>query len=136
MAKILNDADFSRRMPREHLAQDHDAASRPSPAIDQHVAWIHHTVLGGRQSSILDLGCGPGFYTHRFVKLGHACKGIDFGPASIDYARQNHAGVFVLGNVLTEEYGAGYDLVCRSTANSTPSPPNLPSALWRKRTRR
>ncbi len=107
-----NDADFSRRMLREHLAQDHDAASRPSPAIDQHVAWIHHTVLGGRQSSILDLGCGPGFYTHRFVKLGHACKGIDFGPASIDYARQHHAGVFVLGNVLTEEYGTGYDLVC------------------------
>lgn len=107
-----NDAEFSRRMLREHLTQEHDAASRPFPIIDQQVAWIHRTVLGGRQSSILDLGCGPGFYVHRFARLGHACKGIDFGPASIDYARQHHAGVFVLGDVLAEEYGTECDLIC------------------------
>ena len=83
-----DDPDFSRRMLREHLSQEHDAASRRTPQIDQGVAWIHATVLHGQPSSILDLGCGPGFYTHRFVNLGHTCVGIDFGPASIEYARR------------------------------------------------
>lgn len=107
-----HDTDFSRRMLREHLMQDHDLASRRLSIIDQQVAWIHRTVLGGQESSILDLGCGPGFYTHRFVNLGHSCTGIDFSPASIEYARTHHAGNFVLGDVETEEYGAGYDLIC------------------------
>ena len=107
-----HDADFSRRMLREHLTQEHDLASRRLSIIDQHAAWIHCAVLGGRQSSILDLGCGPGFYTHRLAELGHSCTGIDFGPASIEYARQHHAGTYVLGDVEQEQYGAGYDLVC------------------------
>jgi SAM-dependent methyltransferase len=107
-----HDADFSRRMLREHLTQDHDLASRRLSMIDQHVAWIHDSVLGGRQSSILDLGCGPGLYTHRFVNLGHSCVGLDFSPASIAYALEHHAGNFVLADMETGEYGAGYDLIC------------------------
>lgn len=87
-----HDADFSRRMLREHLSQDHDAASRRYPQIDRAVAWIHEIVLGGRPSSILDLACGPGFYTHRFTGLGHTCIGIDFGPASIEYAVNASSG--------------------------------------------
>ena len=79
---------FSKRMLREHLRQDHDAASRRSEKIDQHVAWIHDEVLSGHNTKILDLGCGPGLYSSRLAKLGHDCTGIDFSPASITYAQE------------------------------------------------
>jgi ubiquinone/menaquinone biosynthesis C-methylase UbiE len=105
--------EFSRRMLREHLSQKHDAASRRTPIIKKHVAWIHSFVLGGKPSHILDLGCGPGLYSARLSKLGHACRGIDFGPASIEYAVK-HAPEncsFTLGDVRTTDFGSGYDLV-------------------------
>ena len=60
-----DDPDFSRRMLAEHLSQDHDLASRRTEWIDRQVAWIHQDLLKGRPVRILDLGCGPGFYSHR-----------------------------------------------------------------------
>ncbi len=50
-----NDSDFSKRMLREHLAQNHDRASRRAIIIDEQVAWIHESLLGGRASRVLDL---------------------------------------------------------------------------------
>jgi SAM-dependent methyltransferase len=78
--------------------------------IDLHVAWIHRGVLGEKPATVLDLGCGPGFYADRLSPLGHTVTGIDISPASIDYARQHHAGTFLLGDVLTQDFGTGYDL--------------------------
>lgn len=86
-----NDSAFSNRMLREHLSQQHDAASRRFAVIDQHVAWIDG-LLPQRAAHILDLGCGPGLYTSRLARLGHRCVGIDFSPASIAYAREQAAG--------------------------------------------
>ena len=108
-----NDPDFSRRMLKEHLSQKHDAASRRTPTIKKHVDWIHRFVLDGKPSRILDLGCGPGLYSARLAALGHACHGIDFGPASIEYA-VDHAPEncsYTLGDVRTTDFGSGYDLV-------------------------
>jgi SAM-dependent methyltransferase len=107
-----NDPDFSKRMLKEHLSQAHDAASRRAPTIKKHVNWIHQTVLGGRPSHILDLGCGPGLYSSRLAALGHTCHGIDFSPASIAYAKK-HADKrcqFTLADVRTADYGQGFDL--------------------------
>lgn len=70
-----------------HLCQDHDWASRRFDAIDRHVAWLT-SQLPDRGARILDLGCGPGLYAHRLARLGHRCVGIDFSPASIEYAQQ------------------------------------------------
>ncbi len=36
-----NEPGFSERMLKEHLTQEHDAASRRIEKIEQHVAWIH-----------------------------------------------------------------------------------------------
>jgi len=108
-----HDPDFSRRMLKEHLSQKHDAASRRIRTIEKHVDWIHKFVLDGKSSRILDLGCGPGLYNARLATLGHACHGIDFGPASIEYA-VDHAPegcTFTLGDIRTADFGAGYDLV-------------------------
>jgi len=108
-----NDPDFSKRMLKEHLSQKHDAASRRISTIKKQVDWIHGYLLDGRPSRILDLGCGPGLYAARLAALGHVCCGIDFGPASIEYA-VNHAPEncsFILGDVRTTDFGSGYDLV-------------------------
>lgn len=111
-----NDPGFSSRMLAEHLSQAHDAASRRFAIIDQQVAWIHSHVLGGETAPVLDLGCGPGFYTSRLARLGHACMGIDFGPASIAYAREEaeREGLDVsyqLADIREADFGAGYGLV-------------------------
>jgi SAM-dependent methyltransferase len=111
-----HDPNFSRRMLREHLSQAHDAASRRSIIIDEHVDWIHHAVLNNRSSRVLDLGCGPGLYSGRLAQRGHTCVGIDFSPASIEYARevarsQQLACDYRLEDVRHAEYGTGYDLV-------------------------
>jgi SAM-dependent methyltransferase len=110
-----NDPDFSRRMLREHLSQAHDAASRRAIIIDEQVEWIHREVLHNRSSRVLDLGCGPGLYSSRLARRGHTCVGIDFSPASIEYARdfaqaQQLDCEYQLADVRYAEYGTGYDL--------------------------
>ena len=109
-----DDADFSRRMLAEHLSQDHDMASRRSEWIDGQVEWIHGDLLGGQPASILDLGCGPGFYSHRLARRGHRCRGIDFGPASVEYAQEHNPDEsrceFVLGDIREVLFGGPHDL--------------------------
>ena len=112
-----DDPEFSRRMLHEHLSQTHDMASRRVSLIEHHVAWIHRSLLAESPGRVLDLGCGPGLYTSRLAALGHECFGIDFSPASIDYAQSNsdqnsnHAVTYRRGDVRRTVYGDGYDLV-------------------------
>lgn len=110
-----NEADFSRRMLREHLAQGHDQASRRFETIDAQVEWIHRRLLGGEATRVLDLACGPGLYAQRLALLGHEVRGIDFGPASIEYAKAQAektgtACEYVLGDLRDAEFGGGYGL--------------------------
>lgn len=104
---------FSERMLREHLSQSHDAASRRSEVIQQHVEWIHNDVLHGKPSRILDLGCGPGLYCAALARLGHVCAGVDFSPASIRHAREITQGLpceFIYGDLREADFGSGFDL--------------------------
>jgi SAM-dependent methyltransferase len=110
-----NDPGFSARMLQEHLSQEHDLASRRFETIDRQVSWIHSRLLGGRSSRILDLGCGPGFYCSRLASLDHECVGIDFAPASIEYAteqarREGLSCTYYLGDLRAAEFGGGFDL--------------------------
>lgn len=107
-----NEPEFSRRMLREHLSQEHDMASRRAALIDQHVAWIEAQVLPGRRAKILDLGCGPGLYANRLAAHGHTVTGIDFSPASIEYARAHGqpGARYIEGDVRAVDFGTGYDL--------------------------
>ena len=111
-----NEPGFSRRMLHEHLSQQHDRASRRAIVIRKHVDWIHREVLSGRPARILDLGCGPGLYTSQLAKLGHECTGVDFSPASIEYARESAraAGLqcsYQQMDIREADFGSGYDLV-------------------------
>jgi SAM-dependent methyltransferase len=110
-----HDPAFSARMLQEHLSQEHDAASRRQVKIDAHVAWIHEQFLAGQPTRILDLGCGPGLYASRLARLGHSCVGIDYGPASIAYARQVavEGGLdctYTEADIREADYGRGYGL--------------------------
>ncbi|MBI5303148.1 MAG: class I SAM-dependent methyltransferase [Chloroflexi bacterium] len=107
---------FSARMLNEHLSQQHDAASRRTPVIEQHVAWIHHDLLENQPTRILDLGCGPGLYASRLARRGHECVGIDFSPASIAYAREQAAAErlacrYIEADLRALDFGARYGLV-------------------------
>lgn len=111
-----NEPGFSERMLREHLSQNHNAASRRFEIIKQHVHWIHHTIIGEKATKILDLGCGPGFYSSLLGALGHECVGIDYSPASIAYARKyaeekQLSGTYIHQDIREAEYGEGYGLV-------------------------
>ncbi|MCJ7714961.1 MAG: methyltransferase domain-containing protein [Anaerolineales bacterium] len=111
-----NSPGFSERMLKEHLSQDHDAASRRFKTIDNHIDWIHNQVLKGIPTRILDLGCGPGLYTNRLAELGHSCVGIDFSPASITYASEKakEAGLdctYYLEDIRKADFGKDFGLV-------------------------
>ncbi|AHG21369.1 SAM-dependent methlyltransferase [Chania multitudinisentens RB-25] len=84
-----NDPAFSERMLQNHLAQEHDWASRRLSLIDRQVAWLQRQLSA--QAKILDLGCVPGLYLQRLARAGFQCTGVDFSPASINYARQQAA---------------------------------------------
>jgi SAM-dependent methyltransferase len=108
-----NEPTFSRRMLDEHLSQAHDMASRRTPTIVRQVEWIHANVFHAEPRRILDLGCGPGLYADPFVSRGHAYVGIDFSPASIEYARRNavESASFTEGDVRTVGFGQGHSAV-------------------------
>ena len=111
-----NEPGFSRRMLREHLSQSHHLASRRDEKIDAQVGWIHREALRCVSVKILDLGCGPGLYASRLARRGHRCVGIDFSPASIEYARAQASAEsldceYIHADIRTAEYGCGYGLV-------------------------
>jgi SAM-dependent methyltransferase len=128
--------DFSRRMLREHLNQNHDLASRRIEWIERQVAWIDGNLLRGRPSRILDLGCGPGFYLHRLTTLGHRCLGIDFGPASIEFAGQHNPDTsrcqFVLGDIRRSDFGGPFDLAMILFGELNVFSPREASAILRR----
>jgi SAM-dependent methyltransferase len=108
-----DDPAFSQRILREHLAQEHDAASRRKVKIKEQVDWIHRHILGAKPTNILDLGCGPGLYAAPFTGLGHTYTGIDFSPACIDFARENSPKgcTYQLGDIRSADFGNGYGLI-------------------------
>ncbi len=111
-----NEPQFSQRMLKEHLTQDHDLASRRTMRIEKQVEWIHSFVLGKKPGRILDLGCGPGFYAQRLCQIGHQVSGIDFSPASIGFAREHAAQAnlqvdYLEADIRGANFGDNFDLV-------------------------
>lgn len=110
-----HEPEFSRRMLEQHLSQAHDWASRRLAIVDRQVEWLARQ-LPGHHARILDLGCGPGLYLQRLARLGHACTGIDFSPASIAYAKAQAEAEklpieYVLADVRRHEIEGDFDLI-------------------------
>ena len=107
-----DDPDFSRRMLAEHLSQEHDLASRKREMIRTQVQWIHGHIYNSTPVKLLDIGCGPGLYIEQFAALDYNCCGIDFSPASIEYARNQlgEKAQLIIGDIRSVEFGSGYEL--------------------------
>ncbi len=82
-----DEPEFSARMLREHLTQDHGAASRKSGEITQQIEWIYKKLGLAPSDHLLDVTCGPGLYAVQFAQKGIRVTGTDFGPAALEYAR-------------------------------------------------
>jgi SAM-dependent methyltransferase len=83
-----NDPDFSGRMLREHLDESHGAASRTAAERTQQIDWLWAQLGLQPGMRLLDVTCGPGLYAVELARRGLTVTGIDFSPASIDFARQ------------------------------------------------
>lgn len=105
--------DFSRRMLVEHLSQEHDLASRKRETIRTQVHWIHEHICKSTPAKLLDVGCGPGLYIEQFAALDYDCCGIDFSPASIEYAKSQlgDKAKLIKVDIRSVDFGGGYDLV-------------------------
>jgi SAM-dependent methyltransferase len=108
------DSEFSERMLREHLSQNHDLASRREEFIQQQIRWIDEKISLESPKRILDLGCGPGLYAKQFADQGWTYRGIDISPASIEHAKSafGEYGEYEQGDVRSAPYGTGLDVVC------------------------
>lgn len=110
-----NAPEFSARILREHLSQDHHLASRKAEIIHAQTQWIAANILTTQAASILDLGCGPGLYSRELAGETNSYSGIDFSPASIGHAQQEYTipgrCEFTLGDVTKAEFGSSHDIV-------------------------
>jgi ubiquinone/menaquinone biosynthesis C-methylase UbiE len=88
-----DDPAFSERMLAQHLDQSHGAASRPLPELRALVQTMSAWLRLEPGMHLLDVTCGPGLYAAEFARRGLAVTGVDFGPASIRYARKHCAGL-------------------------------------------
>ena len=112
-----DDPDFSRRMLREHLDQSHGAASRQAAERAVQLNWFWDKLHLVPEQRLLDVTCGPGLYAVELARRGVQITGVDFGPASIDYAtslaaEQNVANhcQFILQDVRQMDFaGADFD---------------------------
>jgi len=103
-----HDPEFSRRMLREHLTQDHDMASRRMVKVRGHVAWIQRRFLAGAARRVR-------LYSQALARLGHTVVGIDYSPASIAYAREQAANEgascsFIESDLRDADFGQAFDL--------------------------
>lgn len=83
-----DDPDFSRRMLREHLDDSHGAASRQTTERELLLDWLWGKLDLQSGQHLLDVTCGPGLYDVELARRGLQVTGVDFGPASIEYAKR------------------------------------------------
>lgn len=83
---------------------------------EQSAAWLDALIKRLRiaPGSLLDAGCGDGFWTQLWSERGHACLGVDRNPIAIESARARcpSAAFFVADLALPmPALDHGYDLV-------------------------
>jgi ubiquinone/menaquinone biosynthesis C-methylase UbiE len=83
-----NDPVFSRRVLREHLDESHGAASRTAKERRLQIDWLWEKLGLFPEATLLDVTCGPGLYAVEFARRDCLVTGIDFSPASIEYANK------------------------------------------------
>ncbi len=86
--ELWNGSYTAQRMLDFHLNKDVDISSRKEEFITASVSWISRYFSLGKDSSVCDFGCGPGYYTTALARMGGKVTGIDISQNSIDYAKR------------------------------------------------
>jgi 2-polyprenyl-3-methyl-5-hydroxy-6-metoxy-1,4-benzoquinol methylase len=113
---LWTDEYTSSQMLSYHLNEEIDISSRNVEFINRSVEWIVSKFNVGKDTSIVDFGCGPGLYTTPLAKHQADVTGIDFSGRSIDYAKEVAASKrlsikYVKQNYLEFETQDRFDIV-------------------------
>jgi len=84
---LWTDEHTSAQMLSFHLNESIDVCSRNAGFIKRSVEWIASRFNIGKNTKIVDFGCGPGWYTTHLAKRLANVTGIDFSRRSIEYAK-------------------------------------------------
>jgi len=111
---LWTDDHISKEMLKSHLDRSHEGASRKKETVEKTVEWISTQLP--EKGRILDLGCGPGFYTTLLEERGFKVTGIDINAYSITYAieeaeKRDVVIDYQCLDYLKEDIGSGYDAV-------------------------
>jgi len=114
--EFWNDPYISTQLLKAHLDPNIDPASRNKNFMDRSIRWIVQKFNVTESSKILDLGCGPGLYTHELAKTGAHVTGIDVSTNSIEYAskkaKEENLGIeYINANYVTCDFKRKYDLI-------------------------
>lgn len=85
---IWTEEYIAKQMLEAHLNPDFDGASRRNLIIEKTIDYLAKKFIK-ENSSILDLGCGPGLYAEKLCRKGYKVTGIDFSENTINYAKRS-----------------------------------------------
>lgn len=99
-----------------HFDDSVNAVSRSATFMNNSVASMAAHFNLGKDSKVIDFGCGPGLYTTRLAKFGAQVTGIDFSKHSLDYAKklaktENVDVKYLCEDYLEVELEEKYDLI-------------------------
>ena len=115
-SKLWDDPYISKKMLEIHLDPEFDAASRTYEFIEESIEWLVNSIFEEDENKILDLGCGPGFYSKRLAEKGYSVTGIDLSKNSIEYAKSQVENTdldieYIRQDFLKMDYENEFDIV-------------------------
>lgn len=115
-SKLWDDPYISKKMLEIHLDPEFDAASRTYEFIEESIEWLVNSIFEEDENKILDLGCGPGFYSKRLAEKGYSVTGIDLSKNSIEYAKSQVENTdldieYIRQDFLKMDYEDEFDIV-------------------------
>lgn len=84
--EIWLDSDRADIVLEGHFDENIPGGSKGSEFIAETVEFISTIAPVENYKKIIDLGCGPGLYSHKLAYRGYDVVGVDFNKTSIDYA--------------------------------------------------
>ena len=114
--KFWDDEYISEQMLKLHLNPEMEAASKTKETIEAETSFIIQMTDMNSEKTVLDLGCGPGFYIKEFAKTGAKVSGIDISDRSINYANENikplyKNTLFSKKNYLDMDFKESFDII-------------------------
>lgn len=106
----------AQQMLNYHLNEDLDLASRNKAFMDRSTKFIIEKFNMDDTKDVVEFGCGPGLYAHKFAETGARVTGIDVSANSIKYAKDqaDKAGLdidYIVADYLSFNTDKRFDLI-------------------------